>query len=165
MRRPVLATALLPASLLGAALLAGSAIAADEKADLAAVTRIRDEAFNRSKAQETLSKLTDEIGPRVTGSPNYRRAAEWTKQQFEAWGLSGARIEPVPFGRGWVMERVAVHMVAPDITPLEAYPKVWTPGTDGPKRGSAVFAKLEKEEDFATWKGKLEGKIVLTARC
>ena len=46
---------------------------------------------------------------------------------------------------------------------MEAYPKAWTPGTDGPKRGVAVYAKLEKEEDFAAWKGKLEGKIVLTA--
>jgi carboxypeptidase Q len=163
MRRPILATALLPASLLLAALPAGSLLAADEKIDLAAITRIRDEAFNRSKAQETLSKLTDEIGPRLTGSPNYRRAAEWAKQQFEAWGLSGARIEPVPFGRGWVLERVAVHMIAPDTAPMEAYPKAWTPGTDGPKRGAAVYAKLEKEEDFAGWKGKLEGKIVLTA--
>ncbi len=61
MRRPILATALLPASLLLAALPAGSLLAADEKIDLAAITRIRDEAFNRSKAQETLSKLT-EIG-------------------------------------------------------------------------------------------------------
>ena len=58
MRRPVLAAALLPVSLLLAALPAGFLAADDdrpEKADLAAVTRIRDEAFNRSKAQETLS--------------------------------------------------------------------------------------------------------------
>ena len=134
-----------------------------EKVDLAAVTRIRDESFNRSKAQETLSKLTDEIGPRLTGSPSYRRAAEWVKKQFEEWGLAGARIEPVPFGRGWVLERVAVHMVAPDTAPIEAYPKAWTPGTEGPKQAQAVYAKLEKEEDFTTWKGKLDGKIVLTA--
>ncbi len=162
MRRPA-STALAMTVIFAVGFLSGTVLAADEKVDLAAVTRIRDEAFNRSKVQETLSKLTDEIGPRVTGSPNYRRAAAWAEQQFETWGLSGARIEPVPFGRGWVMERVAVHMLAPDVTPLEAYPKVWTPGTDGPKRGSAVFAKLEKEEDFASWKGKLEGKIVLTA--
>ncbi len=166
MRRPVLAAALLPVSLLLAALPAGFLAADDdrpEKADLAAVTRIRDESFNRSKAQETLSNLADEIGPRLTGSPNHRRAAEWAKKQFESMGLANVRIEPVPFGRGWVLERVAVHMVAPDTTPIEAYPKAWTPGTDGPKRAQAVYAKLEKEEDLAAWKGKLEGKIVLTA--
>jgi hypothetical protein len=151
------------ASLLATLALAPAAAAAEEKVDLAAVTRIRDEAFNRSKAQETLSKLSDEIGPRVTGSPSYRRAAEWAKKQLEEWGLSGARIDGVTFGRGWTLDRVSVHMVAPDVTPIAAYPKAWTPGTDGPRRGPAVFAKIEKEEDLAAWKGKLEGKVVLTS--
>ena len=89
--------------------LAPAAPAADEKVDLAAVTRIRDEAFNRSKAQETLSKLSDEIGPRVNGSTSYRKAAEWAKKQLEDWGLSGARIDGVPFGRGWTLDRVSVR--------------------------------------------------------
>ncbi len=151
------------ASLLAALVLVPAGLAADEKVDLAAVTRIRDEAFNRSKAQETLSKLTDEFGPRVTGSPAYRQAAEWARGQLEEWGLSGARIDPVPFGRGWTFDRVAVHMVAPAVTPIEAFPKAWTPGTDGPRRGRAVYARLEKEEDLAAWKGKLEGKVVLTS--
>src|SRR5512140_1341772 len=151
------------ASLLATLAFAPVAAVAEEKVDLAAVSRIRDEAFNRSKAQETLSKLSDEIGPRVTGSPSYRRAAEWAKKQLEEWGLSGARIDAVPFGRGWELDRVAVHMVAPDVAPIAAYPKAWTPGTDGPKRGQAVYARIEKEEDLAAWKGKLEGKVVLTS--
>ena len=151
------------ASLLVLAVALGSAAAADEKVDLAAVTRIRDEAFNRSKAQESLSVLTDEIGPRLTGSPNYRKAVDWAKKRFEEMGLSAVRVEPVPFGRGWVLERVAVHMLAPDTAPIEAYPKAWTPGTGGPKKGEAVLAKIEKEEDLAAWKGKLEGKFVLTS--
>ena len=151
------------ALLLAALVLAVAPVSAEEKADLAAVTRIRDEAFNRSKAQETLGKLTDEIGPRVTGSPAYRKAAEWAKGQLAEWGLSGARIEPVPFGRGWTLDRVSLHMVAPATAPIEAFPKAWTPGTDGPKRGKAVYARLEKDEDLASWKGKLEGKIVLTS--
>jgi carboxypeptidase Q len=143
--------------------LAPAAGAADEKVDLAAVTRIRDEAFNRSRAQETLSSLTDEFGPRVNGSPSYRKAAEWAKKQLEEWGLSGARIDAVPFGRGWMPDRVSLRMLSPGVTQIEAFPKAWTPGTDGPKRASVVYARLEKEEDLAAWKGKLEGKIVLTA--
>ncbi len=155
--------AVLPAIALAALVpLAVPARAADEKVDLAAVTRIRDEAFNRSKAQETLSKLTDELGPRLTGSPSYRRAAEWAKGQLEEWGLT-ARLVPVTFGRGWQLDHVAVHMLRPGVAPLEAYPKAWSPGTDGPRRGEAVFAKLEKEEDLDAWKGKLAGKVVLTS--
>src|SRR5947208_2680858 len=41
------------------------------------VARIRDEGLNRSQVMDTLSYLTDVIGPRLTGSPNARRANEW----------------------------------------------------------------------------------------
>ncbi len=133
-----------------------------EPVDLEMVTRIRDEAFNRSKAFETLSKLCDGIGPRLTGSPDYRKAAEWAKVELEKLGLSNARIETfAPFGRGWVLESVSVRMLAPSLAVLPALPKAWTPGTDGPTKGKALLAKLETQEDLDKWKGKLEGKILL----
>jgi hypothetical protein len=133
-----------------------------EPVDLEMVTRIRDEAFNRSKAFETLSKLCDGVGPRVTGSPNYRSAAEWAKAELTKLGLANARIESfVPFGRGWVLESASVRMISPSVAILPALPKAWTPGTDGLKKGKALLAKLETQEDLDKWKGKLEGKILL----
>ncbi len=133
-----------------------------EPVDLEMVTRIRDEAFNRSKAAETLSRLCDGIGPRVTGSPSYRRAAEWAKAEMEKMGLANARIESfAPFGRGWMLESSSVRMVAPAVALLPAIPKAWTPGTDGPRTGKAVLAKLETQEDLDKWKGKLAGKFLL----
>ena len=133
-----------------------------EPVDLEMVTRIRDEAFNRSKAFETLSALCDGIGPRLTGSPSYRSAAEWAKAELAKLGLSNARIESfAPFGRGWVLESVSVRMLTPSLAILPALPKAWTPGTDGLKKGKAVRAKLETQEDLDRWKGKLEGKILL----
>lgn len=145
------------------ALLPGSPAAAEgpEKVDLEAVTRIRIEGLQRGKGMETAAKLCDEIGPRLTGSPAYRKAAEWAKGQLSEWGLANARVEPFEFGRGWVLERAAVHMLVPQATPVEAWPKAFTPGTDGPKSGPAVLLKVEKEEDLASWKGKLAGKVVL----
>jgi carboxypeptidase Q len=135
---------------------------ADEKVDLDAVTRIRAEGLNRSKVMETLSHLCDEIGPRLTGSPGYRKASEWTRQQLEDWGLSNAHVESfAPFGRGWTLEHVSVEMLAPGIGPIPALAKAWTPETVGVQRGEAILAKIEKEEEFETWKGKLAGKIVL----
>jgi len=38
------------------------------------VARIRDEGLNHSQVMQTLSYLTEVIGPRLTGSPNLRRA-------------------------------------------------------------------------------------------
>jgi len=133
-----------------------------ENVDLEMVTRIRDEAFNRSKAFETLSRLCDGIGPRVTGSPSYRRAAEWAKAEFEKAGLTNARIETfAPFGRGWVLDSASVRMLSPATAILPALPKAWTPGTDGPRKGKAVLAKIETQEDLDKWKGKLEGRVLL----
>jgi hypothetical protein len=157
-------TALFLAAALGAPALPARAVepAAAERVDLDAVTRIRLEGFQRSKVMETASSLCDEIGPRVTGSPSYRKAAEWAKKQFAELGLENARIETfAPFGRGWTTERVSVRMLAPAVTQLPALPKAWAPGTGGPKKGPVVLARLEKDEDLASWKGKLEGKVLL----
>src|ERR1035438_9309331 len=43
-----------------------------------AIARIRDEGLNHSQVMQTLSHLTEVIGPRLTGSPNLKRANEWT---------------------------------------------------------------------------------------
>ncbi|MBC3873158.1 M20/M25/M40 family metallo-hydrolase [Undibacterium flavidum] len=138
------------------------ALAADEKVDLNLVNKIRDEGTNRSKIMETLSVLTDEIGPRLTGSPGLRKAGDWTKSQLTDWGLQNAQIVSIaPFGRSWVLEKSSMRLVAPSNLVLDAIPKAWTPGTDGVKRGKVVYAKLETEEDLAKWKGKLKGVILL----
>jgi hypothetical protein len=135
---------------------------AEESVDLAAVTRIRDEGFHRSKVMETASYLCDVIGPRLTGSPSARQASEWVRAQFEALGLANARVEKWgPFGVGWSLERVSLRMVAPGVAPLYALPRAWSVGTNGPLRARAVKAKLEAETDFAAWKGKLAGQAVL----
>ena len=67
------------------------AMAAEEKVDLALVSKIRDEGMNRSKVMNTLSVLTDEIGPRLTGAPGLKKAGEWTTKQLSDWGLQNAR--------------------------------------------------------------------------
>ena len=141
-----------------AGLLLATAVAA---ADLDAVNRIRAEALERSQVLETARVLTDELGPRLTGSPAMKRASEWTRAKLEEWGLSRTRLEPFPFGDGWSFSRVEVRMIAPVVAPLAALPKAWTPGTSVPVRGEAVRVTLASEADFEAQKGKLAGKIVL----
>jgi len=137
------------------------ALRAEEPVDLAMVTRIRDEGFRRSQVMETLTSLTTEVGPRLTGSPQAKEANEWTKKTLEGWGLVNAHLEAYPFGRGWSFSRAAVRMTAPREVPLAALPKAWTPGTDGPVRGAALRVDLKEEKDFEKHKGKLAGKILL----
>ena len=111
---------------------------------------------------EIESYLTDVYGPRVTNSPNARAAGEWTMGKMKEWKLENVHEETWPFGRGWSNEHTSAEMIAPRYFYLIAYPKVWTPGTNGPVTGDAVLAPMEKEEDFAKYKGQLKGKFVLT---
>ncbi|HEY8459216.1 MAG TPA: peptidase M28, partial [Blastocatellia bacterium] len=48
-----------------------------EKVDLEMAKKIREEGMQRSQVMETLSWLTDVHGPRLTNSPQYKRACEW----------------------------------------------------------------------------------------
>ena len=77
------------------------------------------------------------------------------------WGLANVHDETWPFGRGWQNQRFTANAVTPRAYPLIAYPKAWTPGTNGPVTGDAVIAVINEEKDFAEFKGKLRGKFVL----
>ena len=82
-----------------------------EKVDLETISRIRYEGFHNSKVMDLASGLMDSIGERLTGSPNMKRANEWTRDQLTAMGLSNSHLEPWgPFGRGWANQYVNARM-------------------------------------------------------
>jgi carboxypeptidase Q len=133
-----------------------------EKVDLETIGRIRYEGFHNSKVMDYATGLMDSIGERLTGSPNMKRANDWTRDQLTAMGLSNSHLEAWgPFGRGWANQYTNVRMTSPDIVTLLAYPKAWTPGTNGVTQGKCVRAVIEKKEDFDKYKGKLAGMIVI----
>ena len=138
------------------------ALPAEERVDLDMMTKIRLEGFRDSKVMDTASRLMDSIGPRLTGSPDMKKANDWTRKQLESWGLSNAHLESWgPFGRGWSYEESSVRMIAPDQSEMLALPVAWTPGTNGPIRAAAVKFKLAEKEDLEKARGKLAGKILL----
>ncbi|MBZ5508105.1 MAG: M20/M25/M40 family metallo-hydrolase [Acidobacteriia bacterium] len=135
---------------------------AQEKVDLETISKIRYEGFHNSKIMEIASGLMDQIGPRLTGSPNMKKANEWTRDKLKDFGLVNSHLEPwEPFGRGWSNDYVNVRMVSPDIATLIAYSKAWAPGTEGSIRGHVVRVNIRGPQDLAKYKGKLAGKIAL----
>jgi len=133
-----------------------------EKVDLEAITRIRYEGFHNSKVMELASGLMDSIGERLTGSPNMKRANEWTRDQLTAMGLNNSHLEAWgPFGRGWANQYVNARLTSPDISPLIVYAKAWTPGTNGVVTGKCIRANIEDKKDFEKYRGKLAGMIVI----
>src|SRR5256885_15909836 len=88
------------------------------------IDKIKDEGMNRSQVMQTLSYLSDVIGPRLTASPGMKRSNEWTRDQLTKWGLQNAHLEAWgPFGRGWTLKRFSAQVTEPLTIPLIAYPK------------------------------------------
>ncbi len=144
--------------------LAAASLAATQTNNADAIARIRDEGLNRSEAMQTLTYLTEVIGPRLTGSPNLKRANEWTRYQLACWGLTNAHVEPWgPFGRGWSLKAFSAQLVEPQAIPLIAYPNAWTPGFAQTLVADVVFFDVKTNADLEKYKGKLSGAIVLAS--
>ncbi len=135
---------------------------AEDKADLAAIYKIKDEGLNRSQVMEVLSYLSDVYAPRLSGSPEKRLGEDWVMKKLQEWGLEDVHAEKYRFGRSWQLKKFAAHMVAPVYSPLIAFPKAWTPGTSGPVKAEAIRVDITSEADFDKYQGKLKGLFVLS---
>jgi carboxypeptidase Q len=133
-----------------------------ETLDYIMYQRIRDEGIGHSHVMEYASALMDGIGSRLTGSPNVKRANEWTRDQLAAMGCSNAHLEDWgEFGMGWQQLNTWVRMASPDTAVFIAQAAPWSPSTNGAVSGPAIQVEITKEEDFAKYKGKLADKVVL----
>src|SRR5437867_5292297 len=136
-----------------------------EKVDLDAIYKIKDEGLNHSQVMDTLSYLTDVYGARLTGSPQIRAAGDWVKKKLTEWELVHVQTEPWgPFGRGWTNENITARAISPSVSfPVIAYPKAWTPGTNGPVEADLVTAVVTNDQDFDKFRGQLHGKYAMIA--
>lgn len=137
------------------------ALFSEERVDLYAINRIRTEAIQNSKVMDHMFYLTDVNGPRLTNSPNFFASADWVVSRMKEYGITAKEEKWGPPGTGWQFKKFYAAMTAPQYQPLVGFPLAWSPGTNGPISADAVYAPLSSEADFAKFKGKLKGKIVL----
>src|SRR5215217_2729753 len=136
------------------------------------LSRIRKEAMDHSQIMKTVHMFTDVYGPRLTGSPNHKAAAEWAVKQMTAWGLENAHLEPWDFKHpGWLNERLTAHLISPVKDPLVCEVLAWTPSTKGTVQASAyqlVLPERPSQEQLTmalnNHKAKVRGKIVLIGK-
>lgn len=130
--------------------------------DAQIVDQIKQEGFERSQVMDTISYLTDVHGPRLTGSPMAKKAAQWTLGRLKEWGLENEHTETWgPFGRGWSLQSCMVNMVEPSYAPLIAHVKAWSPSTSRVVRGVPIYLNAETPEELEKFRGKLGRAIVL----
>ena len=133
-----------------------------EALDMNMYQRIRDEGLNHSHVMEFASALMDGIGPRLTGSPNAKKANDWTRDTLTKMGLVNAHLEDWgEFGLGWQQLNTWARMVTPDTAVLILQATPWSPPTSGPITGDVTYVNIENDKDFDQYRGKLAGKIVL----
>jgi carboxypeptidase Q len=153
---------------IAAAIPAGAQSAADPDIN----KKIRQEEGDHSQIMHTMHYLADIYGPRLTGSPNHKAAADWAIREMTSWGFENAHLEPWDFGHpGWANERASGYILSPVHDQLTFRVWAWTPSTKGTVKAE-VFQlfppdkpKQETLEAYlATVKDKVKGKIVMIGK-
>lgn len=125
----------------------------------------------QSQVMKTASYMMDVLGPRLSGSPGFKKSGEWVVEKMKEWGLTGAALEPWPtdptgtnngFPRGWSNEKFYLHATTPNAFPISGMSIAWTPGTQGLVSGEAILVTETDESELrAKYAGKLRGKWIL----
>jgi len=140
----------------------GVAVSPDDTNPLAEDdARILSEVRDHSEAAENLEYISDRIGPRLTGSPQLKQANEWTAEVMRKYGLVNVHLEPWTIAHSWTRGTASARIIAPTEHPLTIASAGWAPGTNGTVRGPVIFFDAKSKDDFAKYKGKLKGAIVI----
>lgn len=147
------------------ALIVSIPVLADEPSvKVAADLKILEEIKDRNQIVRNLSYLSDVIGPRLTGSAALERANNWAAEKMKEYGLENVRQEPYEIPIGWTRGTASLTMLEPSAKPLTAVSAGWTRGTDGPVKGPVVLFDARTRKDLESYKGKLQGAIVLRGK-
>ena len=134
--------------------------------------KIRQEETDHSQIMHTMHFLTDVYGPRLTGSPNQKAAADWAIREMTAWGFENAHVEPWDFAHpGWMNERASGYVVSPIHDQLTFKVWAWTPSTKGTVKAPVlqlVLPEKPKQADLDSYLGsvkdKVKGKMVMVGK-
>jgi len=145
---------------------------AQQQADPDINSKIRHEEGSHSQIMHTMHYFTDIYGPRLTGSPNHKAAADWAIKQMKEWGFENAHLEPWDFGHpGWTNEHLTAHILSPVKDQLACRALAWTPGTNGTITAKAVQlippdkpTQAEMDAYLNSVKDKVKGNIVLAGK-
>lgn len=137
--------------------------------DAAINAKIREEENKNSQIMKTMHYLSDVYGPRLTGSPNHKAAADWAVKQMLAWGFDKAELEAWNFGHpGWVNERASGFITSPVQDSLVFEVLSWTPGTKKAVRAEVfnmVLPERPTQEELTAYLSSVQagvkGKMVL----
>ena len=136
-------------------------LSAQEPVDRAMNAKIRAEGLERSQVVGTFDTLATVIGPRLTGSSAFQRAAAYATQKLKAAGVESLHQESWPFGRGWELDRFSIEMIEPRYMPLLGFPEAWSPSTPGELVGTPTLIAGKSADEVQAVAGRLKGGILM----
>jgi len=135
---------------------------AQEPVDREMIARIREEGLKRSQVYKTFTHFTEVIGPRLTGTPAHKAAAEYARDRLKEWGLQNPRLEPWEFGRGWSLKKLTIEMIAPRYMPLMGYAEAWSSSTARTIVGTPLMLGGKSPAELQPFRSKIKGAIVMS---
>lgn len=133
-----------------------------ENVDMDMMQKIRDEEKQHSQIEFIAHNLTDVTGPRLTNSPGFNRAINWTVKTLQQYGLQKAGTEAWgEFGKGWSTEGSYVAMIKPYYQPIIAYPVAWTTSTNGPDVTKVILLNNLDSATITEMASEIKGKVVM----
>jgi carboxypeptidase Q len=114
-----------------------------------------------SPMEENLRRLTDEIGGRVTGSPEMAKAVEWGVGAFRAAGVD-IHTEKYTLPVTWSEGDTRLELLGPVRFPLRLKAEGWSPAAPaGGIEARVVDVGYGNEDDFAKAGASVKGAILL----
>ena len=120
---------------------------------------VMQEEMKPSPLQENLRVLTDEIGGRVPGTPQFDKAAQWAIAAFKAAGADSVRTEEFTIPQSWTEGDTQINVVAPEKFHVRAVSVAWTPAVPQ-TTARVVDVGMGSAAEFAKT-GDIAGAIVL----
>lgn len=124
--------------------------------------QINQEVLQRSRAYETLADATQQIGHRLTGSPNGAKAEEYAFNLLRQYGFKDVRYESFEV-ESWMRDTCTLSIVpnkSDNFRQVKVVSLAHSP-VDAHVRGEIIDVGNGLEGDYAALKGRLKGKIAL----
>jgi carboxypeptidase Q len=113
-----------------------------------------------SPIEENLRRLTDEVGGRVTGSPEMAKAVEWGVGAFRAAGVD-VHTERYTLPVTWSEGETRLEMLGPVKFPVKVISQGWSPATpEGGVEANVIDVGYGTTDDFAK-AASIKGAILL----
>ncbi|CAH9065597.1 hypothetical protein PSECIP111951_03745 [Pseudoalteromonas holothuriae] len=122
------------------------------------VKNVREQALKSNLSWQLLESLTTEVGPRMPGSENDKKAVKWAQQQFKTLGFDKVWTEPATFPH-WRRHHEAGSIVTPSKQPLRLTALGNSVGTPAQGITAPVVMFNTFDELIAAPKNSLEDKI------